>query len=192
MAVVRDDSSTENYIFGTVEKITGINYTGDYVVAKVEAAMLTMETEYGGAIRAVTCDSDGAHRKARKELIKTHPELIVLPCSAHQINLIFQDVFKFLPKFKATCSCALSVINWFNVSSLSMGKLFDLQMTLYGKTYALPKPTPTRWYSYFFSFLQLQHSSLALQVTMTTHVQFSQTLSGSLLVYLAGVLNFDV
>ena len=123
-----------------------------------------MKTEYGGVIRAVTCDSDGAHRKARKELSKTHPELVVLPCSAHQVNLIFQDVFKFLPKFKATCSCALSVIGWFTASSLSLGKLFELQMGLYGKTFTLSKPTPTRWYSYYFSFQQLQHTSMALQV----------------------------
>lgn len=164
VAVIRNEASTENYVFDNVEDITGVNYTGDYVVSKVEDAMRTMKMVYGGTIRAVTCDSDGAHRKARKELIIKYPEVVVLPCSAHQVNLVFHDVFKFVPKFKATCSCALSIINWFSVSSLSLGKLVDLQKSLYGKRISLPKPTETRWYSYYFSFLQLQRTSMALQV----------------------------
>ena len=164
VAVVRNEVSTENYVFDNIEDITGVNYTGDFVVSKVEDSLQKMKSKYFGTIRAVTCDSDGAHRKARKDLMVKHPELVILPCSAHQVNLVFHDVFKFLPKFKATCSCAVSIISWFSKSSLSLGKLQELQKGLYGKRIALPKPTETRWYSYYFSFLQLQKSSLALQV----------------------------
>ncbi|GAU91910.1 hypothetical protein RvY_04077 [Ramazzottius varieornatus] len=126
VAVIRTENGTENHIFGKLENITGVSYTGDYVVEQVESALAIMRTKSNGTIQAVTCDSDGAKPKARTDLRKLHPETISLSCSAHQINLIFQEVFKFLPKFSAICKCALSIISWFSVSNQLLGRLFKL------------------------------------------------------------------
>ncbi|GAV04613.1 hypothetical protein RvY_14875 [Ramazzottius varieornatus] len=87
------ENGTENHIFGKIENITGVSYTGDYVIEQVESALAIMRTKYNGTIQAVTCDSDGTHRKARTDLKKLHPEIISLPCSAHHINLIFQESY---------------------------------------------------------------------------------------------------
>ncbi|GAU98526.1 hypothetical protein RvY_09660 [Ramazzottius varieornatus] len=163
VAVIRTENGTENHIFGKIENVTGVSYTGDYVIEQVESALAIMRTEHNGIIQAVTCDSDGAHRKARTDLKTLHPEIISLPCSAHQINLIFQEVLKFLPKFPAICKCALSIISWFGVSNQSLRRLFKLHEVLYSKSISLPRPTHTRWYSYHFSFLNVQKSSMALQ-----------------------------
>ncbi|GAU92878.1 hypothetical protein RvY_04902 [Ramazzottius varieornatus] len=63
---------SQNKLLGNVtnrvEDISGLNYNGEYVVVEVAAVIQTMEHKYGSTFRAVTCDSDGAHIKARRLL----------------------------------------------------------------------------------------------------------------------------
>ncbi|GAV00873.1 hypothetical protein RvY_11661 [Ramazzottius varieornatus] len=61
-----------------------------------------MEHKYGSTFRAVTCDSDGAHIKARRLLPAKYEHMLILACSSHQVNLIFKDVLKLVPEFKET------------------------------------------------------------------------------------------
>ncbi|GAU91803.1 hypothetical protein RvY_03992 [Ramazzottius varieornatus] len=102
LLTVRDESGTVNSTLGSALDITGVSYDGEYVMKESLQKITQVKKEYKADVRYVTCDSDGAHRKARRLLSGKLSRILFSPCNAHQINLIIQDVFKFVPQFKET------------------------------------------------------------------------------------------
>ncbi|GAV06509.1 hypothetical protein RvY_16484-1 [Ramazzottius varieornatus] len=164
LLTVPDESGTVNFTLGSALDITGVNYDGEYVMKESLQKITQVKKEYKADVRYVTCDSDGAHRKARRLLSEKLPHILFSPCNAHQINLIVQDVIKFVPQFKGTLRQSDVVSNWFRKSGLSQGKLRDLQFEFYSKEISMPGWTQTRWYSIYVSVQRVLDSKSALQM----------------------------
>ncbi|GAV09958.1 hypothetical protein RvY_19438 [Ramazzottius varieornatus] len=137
LVTVRNENGTENFTLGSAIDITGMNYDGEYVMRETLQKLTEVKKDYKADVRFVTCDSDGAHRKARRLLSQKLPHIIFLPCSAHQINLVIQDVAKFVPRFKETLRQNDCITTWFRKSSLSQGKLEAVQLEYYSKMYGV-------------------------------------------------------
>ncbi|GAV10060.1 hypothetical protein RvY_19579 [Ramazzottius varieornatus] len=137
LVTVRNENGTENFTLGSAIDITGTNYDGEYVMRETLQKLTEVKKDYKADVRFVTCDSDGAHRKARRLLSQKLPHIIFLPCSAHQINLVIQDVAKFVPRFKETLRQNDCITTWFRKSSLSQGKLEAVQLEYYSKMYGV-------------------------------------------------------
>ncbi|KZP31635.1 hypothetical protein FIBSPDRAFT_724429, partial [Athelia psychrophila] len=59
--------------------------TADLLLVRLEAAIQEVEERFGVKVAAVCTDASGECRKARRELLKRCPYLIVLDCYAHQV-----------------------------------------------------------------------------------------------------------
>ncbi|THH08490.1 hypothetical protein EW146_g8974 [Bondarzewia mesenterica] len=79
---------------------------------------------------AYCTDSSGEAAKMRRLLGKKCPSIAVVPCWAHQVNLIIGDYFKGIPNLKAIGNNALEVVKWFNNHGRAIGILKDLQRVL--------------------------------------------------------------
>jgi hypothetical protein len=66
--------------------------TSDNLLRMMQEKLLHAQSYYGVKIVGVASDSSGESKKARKDLAALRPDLIVVPCYAHQvcrhINLI--------------------------------------------------------------------------------------------------------
>jgi hypothetical protein len=93
-----------------------------------------------------------------------YKDKIFLPCMAHQMNLVFSDIFKESNKYRDTSTKAIRVISFFNMSTFFAGNLRDEQMAIYQKIITLTRPGDTRWNSYYFCFNSLLKTEAALKV----------------------------
>jgi hypothetical protein len=112
---------------------------------------------------AVVLDAGGDCRKAKRLLRQKRPELIIMDCIAHQINLLTGDLFKFDSQLKVIAGKALNIVNWWNNHSFANAHLKTKQLALYGKTIALTTPAETRWASHGKTYASLLKSSQALK-----------------------------
>src|SRR4051812_33008927 len=92
-----------------------------------------------------------------------YKDKIFLPCMAHQINLVFGDVFKESNKYRDVSTKAIRV-SFFHMSTFFAGNLRSEQMAIYQKIIALIRPGDTRWNSYYFCFNNLLKTEAALKV----------------------------
>jgi hypothetical protein len=93
-----------------------------------------------------------------------YKDKIFLPCIAHQMNLVFGDIFKESDKYKNISTKAIRVVSFFNMAPYFAGNLRNEQMAIYQKTIALIRPGDTRWNSYYFCFNSLLRTEAALRV----------------------------
>ena len=93
-----------------------------------------------------------------------YQDKIFLPCMAHQMNLVFGDIFKESLKYKDASTKAIRIVSFFHMSSFFAGNLRDEQMAIYRKIIALSRPGDTRWNSYYFCFNSLLRTEAALKV----------------------------
>lgn len=93
-----------------------------------------------------------------------YKDKIFLPCMAHQMNLVFGDIFKESKKYKDVSTKAIRIVSFFNMSSFFAGNLRDEQMAIYKKPIALTRPGDTRWNSFYFCFNSLLKTEVALKV----------------------------
>ena len=93
-----------------------------------------------------------------------YKDKIFLPCMAHQMNLVFGDIFKESNKYQDVSTKAIRVISFFHMSSFFNGNLRNEQMVIYQKVIALTRPGDTRWNSYYFCFNSLLRTEAALKV----------------------------
>ena len=93
-----------------------------------------------------------------------YKDKIFLPCMAHQMNLVFGDIFKESKKYKEISTKAIRIVSFFHMASYFAGNLRDEQMLIYNKIIALTRPGDTRWNSYYFCFHSLLKTEAALKV----------------------------
>ena len=84
---------------------------------------------------------------------KQYPSKIFLPCMAHQMNLIFGEIFKEQALYQRILKEAVRLVSYFNKSVFFTGNLRDEQIRLYKKHVCLVSPGDTRWNSYLFLLL---------------------------------------
>jgi hypothetical protein len=97
-----------------------------------------------------------------------YKDKIFLPCMAHQMNLVFGNIFKESKKYKDVFTKAIRIVSFFNMSSFFADNLRDEQMVIYKKPVALTRPGDTRWNSFYFCF----HSLLKTEVTLKVFETF--------------------
>lgn len=83
---------------------------------------------------------------------------------AHQMNLIFGEIFKESKLYKRVSAEAIRIVSFFHKSTYFTGHLRDEQMNIYKKTISLVSPGDTRWNSYYFCFYSICKSQAALKV----------------------------
>jgi hypothetical protein len=78
------------------------------------------------------------------------PWLIIIPCWAHQINLVVGDFLSLKIDLLKCVSKALEVVKWFNNHSRASGVLRAEQLSVpNGKTLILVLPVVTRWTAHY-------------------------------------------
>ncbi len=104
----------------------------------------------------------------RRRLRLEYPEIIFLPCFAHQCQLAIGDIFKESLALKNASIKAIKVAAFFKNANNSyfIGKLRDIQKELYDKYYSIMVPGETRWNSHYFCFKSLVRSKQALRVNI--------------------------
>ena len=93
-----------------------------------------------------------------------YKDKVFLPCMAHQMNLVFGDIFKESKKYKEISTKAIRIVSFFHMAPYVAGNLRDEQLLIYNKTIALSRPGDTRWNSYYFCFHSLLKTEAALKV----------------------------
>ncbi|EXX70876.1 DUF659 and ribonuclease H-like domain containing protein [Rhizophagus irregularis DAOM 181602=DAOM 197198] len=97
-----------------------------------------LETNNEGInIKAFISDSVEEYTAARKQLRKEYLNKVFLPCMAHQMNLVFGDIFKESVHYKRTSTEAVRIVSYFHKSPYFTGNLRDEQTRIYNKTVAL-------------------------------------------------------
>ena len=74
-----------------VDDISDERKTGDNLLARLESVMQELQEKWDIVLVAVVTDASGECRKARRQLARKYPWLIVLDCYAHQVcfNYLF-------------------------------------------------------------------------------------------------------
>ena len=73
-----------------------------------------------------------------------YKDKVFLPCMAHQMNLVFGDIFKESKKYKEISSKAIRIVSFFHMAPYFAGNLRDEQMLIYDKTVMLTRSEDTR------------------------------------------------
>lgn len=84
---------------------------------------------------------------------------------AHQMNLVFGDIFKENHIFERISHEAVRIVNFFHKYLYFTGNLKDEQIRIYRKSIKLASPNETRWNSYYFCFHSVLRTQAALKVT---------------------------
>ena len=104
----------------------------------------------------------------RRQMRRQYPSKIFLPCMAHQMNLIFGEIFKEQELYQRISKEAVRLVSYFNKSVFFTGNLRDEQIRLYKKHVCLVSPGDTRWNSYYFCFYSILKTQAALKVNIST------------------------
>ncbi|CAB4419113.1 unnamed protein product [Rhizophagus irregularis] len=159
--VVLLTSQGQSLIWGAHD-ISGEFSRTENVIQHIKNLMLETNNE-GINIKAFISDSAGEYTAARKQLRREYLNKVFLPCMAHQMNLVFGDIFKESVHYKRTSAEAVRIVSYFHKSPYFTGNLRDEQTRIYNKTVSLLSPGDTRWNSYYFCFHSILKTKVALK-----------------------------
>ncbi|KAG8879540.1 hypothetical protein FRC20_000112 [Serendipita sp. 405] len=123
-------------------------------------------------------DAGGDSRAMRLRLAQLMPQLIVLDCWAHQVNLIVGDYFKLKNEYIETIDKAVDVIKWFNNHTRALGIFQAEQKARSQRVLSLFLPVLTRWTSHYLSLTRLCNLKLAMQTSVINHREDLVTAAG--------------
>ncbi|RIA80559.1 hypothetical protein C1645_745157 [Glomus cerebriforme] len=114
-------------------------------------------------IKCFVSDSAGEYATARCQICIEYKDKIFLPCMAHQMNLVFGDIFKESKKYKKILTKAIQIVSIFHMAPYFAGNLRDEQMLIYNKTISLARPGNLWWNNYYFYYYSLLKTKAALK-----------------------------
>lgn len=111
-------------------------------------------------------------RKVRLE----RPDLVFLPCFAHQANLCIGDIFRCSSEYKRAAGQAIEITAYFTDRrhSKAISLLHNEQQRIYKTIYSFVRPVITRWNSYYYCFATLIRSKRALQSYSILHLNSNE------------------
>ncbi|GAV00730.1 hypothetical protein RvY_11536 [Ramazzottius varieornatus] len=123
------------------------------------------EELYGDACVSCNIPFSAADDARMERLLKFLVLVWSFPADSQVLAALCQHASSFgKVQFRETLRQSDVVSNWFRKSSLSQGKLRDLQFEFYSKEISMPGWTQTRWYSIHVSVQRVLDSKSALQM----------------------------
>ncbi|RGB24490.1 hypothetical protein C1646_676341 [Rhizophagus diaphanus] len=140
------------------------------IIPKIED-LIKGADELSTKVIAITSDSAATYSGAQRRLRLEYPNIVFLPCFAHQCQLAICDIFKESLTLKTASAKAITAAAYFKNGNNSyfIGKLRDMQKELYNKYYSIMVSGETRWNSHYFCFKSLVRSKQALQNLAIQH-----------------------
>jgi hypothetical protein len=136
---------------GSPVVFAGIDVTDegrDASAAKEKIANLLSSGQLAGKVGAVVTDSASVYVSAKRMLGPEFPEVIFLPCFAHQVNLIISDCMKAIPWLERNVKACMGIVAFF-ASPARAAILTRTQQALGMRPNKLIKMPRTRWnYAY--------------------------------------------
>ena len=136
-------------------------HTASYLAEKLEEVIEDVGRD---KIVAICTDSAANMKAALNILQKSYPEIYMVRCHSHQLNLIIGEILKEEP-MRTVLSQAVAVNRWYRNHHFPNARLKAVQKQLYGKEIALSVPCPTRWQSNLDCVQSLLSSKTALEQT---------------------------
>ena len=169
-------SITQSKIFGAL--VTFKNYafpftyafegtTGDDIAKKIELIILEVEELLPIRIRGLTTDQHSPNVKAKEILRRRFPYMIMLPCAAHQINLMGK-CFGGLTNVSNYQSSVKKLIKIARHNSKFSKLLKSNTNNLYGKGVKLSRPIDIRWNSMYSALCSVLRIRGALMETASS------------------------
>ena len=93
-----------------------------------------------------------------------HLQVIFLPCSAHQINLVLKGILTQISNFRQLLKDAINLVGKFNRSAQLLAALQEKRKALNKRPLALVTPVDTRWYSFNDMLHSIYNNKIPLQV----------------------------
>ncbi|KAJ7113553.1 ribonuclease H-like domain-containing protein [Mycena epipterygia] len=121
------------------------------------------ETTYGCIVVLFCCDNDGGSQRGRKDLALKRPWLIIVPCCAHQGQLILGDYFAENEDAAETAEQATELVHWI-ISHDRVRKIFDdAQHEKNFKVLVYLLANITRWTTHYLAFCRLLELKVPLR-----------------------------
>ncbi|TFY66832.1 hypothetical protein EVG20_g4259 [Dentipellis fragilis] len=137
-------------------RITKERKTAENLLAIVLEQIKFYTQVLGVVVIAWCTDASGEAAKMRRLLVQCMPELVVVDCWAHQMNLVTGDILKHAAiKFKVALDDALEIVKWFNSHTRALGMLKDVMVQKFGRSLCLILPVMTRWTSHYLAVRRL-------------------------------------
>ncbi|KAF8750324.1 hypothetical protein RHS01_09373 [Rhizoctonia solani] len=153
-----------------IHNVSAQRKTAQKLLELVRGEIEYCEKELGVKVIAWCTDASGESRAMRNRLVGHLPQLIMLDCYAHQINLIVGDYFKRLPAKLQVMDAAYWLVHWFRNHSFALGLLRKCQAQEYnGRVLALILPVLTRWTAHYCAAARLLDVMHAIRICIAKH-----------------------
>ncbi|KAJ7903186.1 ribonuclease H-like domain-containing protein [Mycena leptocephala] len=158
--------STDGWKDDSRNPITGVNVTsggksnghkkdGASMCIAFEEMIDKTEGRYGCVIVMFCCDNDGGSQRGRKDLVQKRPWLLVVPCCAHQGQLMLGDYFAINDIASDVAEQATEAIQWISGHD-RVKKIFDDAQ--FAKNFTILvylMANITRWNTHYIAFQRL-------------------------------------
>ena len=116
-------------------------HSGHYIAQEVSKIV---EELHPSNLVAITMDNASNMKAAQRLLGEQYPEVLMLGCTAHIVNLTVEDLFR-LPALSNLFRLVVEVVRFFKSSYILVGLLNNTAKSLGQKRRALQLPSNTRW-----------------------------------------------
>lgn len=132
--------------------------TAQELLKHVRAVLESVESEssWKSKVAAFVSDNGGESKAVRRLIRNERTNLVVLPCYAHQVNLVVGDYFKKCgPHLSDTSALADKLITWLRSKTFVLGKLRELQEELNHLPLSIIRAAITRWIAHYLAYRRL-------------------------------------
>ncbi|KAF7974572.1 hypothetical protein HWV62_11944 [Athelia sp. TMB] len=162
LATVEADGFTglnKHHLLAFMIASNGKRKTADLLLARLEAVIQEVEARFGVRVVAVCTDASGECRKARRELLKKYPYLI--------INLVVGDYFGQNAVILKITKQANDLITWLRSKTLLLGMIREIRDKLGLSPLSVLWAVITRWTAHYLAFRRLLELEPSLRAVIS-------------------------